>query len=319
MKILVTGCAGFIGSHTVEYLLSQGVEVIGIDNFDNFYSREIKLQNLSASHVSPLFTFVEGDICSSSDLSNLPSGISGVIHLAARAGVRPSILNPEAYIHTNISGTQNILSWMGKRKIRNLVFASSSSVYGDVTPLPFREDALVAEPVSPYAWTKRCGELMTFTAHHLNQLSVVNLRIFTAYGPRQRPDLAIRKFTELIERGEAIPVYGDGSTARDYTFVQDLVLGIWKALVFTQQAKPVYEIINLGSQNPVSLSELIRIIGKVLGREPVLNYLPMQPGDVIQTFADTGKAARLLNYSATCTLEKGIEEFYIWMKTPQVS
>ena len=198
MKILVTGCAGFIGSHTVEYLLSQGVEVIGIDNFDNFYSREIKLQNLSASHVSPLFTFVEGDICSSSDLSNLPSGISGVIHLAARAGVRPSILNPEAYIHTNISGTQNILSWMGKRKIRNLVFASSSSVYGDVTPLPFREDALVAEPVSPYAWTKRCGELMTFTAHHLNQLSVVNLRIFTAYGPRQRPDLAIRKFQNLL-------------------------------------------------------------------------------------------------------------------------
>jgi UDP-glucuronate 4-epimerase len=308
-KILVTGCAGFIGSHTTEALLERGHQVVGIDNFDPFYSREIKEKNLSGFIDHPGFTFSETDITQPHALDLLPADIDRVIHLAAKAGVRPSIEDPQGYIKTNISGTQNILDWMVKRNIKKMVFASSSSVYGNNRKLPFSESDNVDFPISPYAFTKKACELMNFTWHNLYQLDIINLRFFTVFGPRQRPDLAIRKFADLIQHNEPINLYGDGTTGRDYTFIDDIVKGVVASLDYINNHEKVYEIINLGNSTPLLLNELADTLFTLMKKEKNIVYLPMQPGDVQYTYADISKARELLGYQPDTPVREGLRKF----------
>lgn len=313
MKILVTGAAGFIASHVCEALLKKGFEVIGLDNFSDFYSREIKEHNLATLKGTAGFSFYELDITEFNSLKVIPH-FDVLIHLAAKAGVRPSIKDPAAYIHTNILGTENLHQLMRMRNCNKMVFASSSSIYGNSKTIPFTEDSLGTEPISPYAYTKRACELLNYTNHHLYEVDVLNLRFFTVYGPRQRPDLAIYKFTGLIEKGEEIPVFGDGGTARDYTFIDDTVDGVLRALDYILKKKNVYEIINLGNNKPVKLKDLIRMIGSALDKEVRIKYLPMQEGDVDITFADIGKAKKLLGYNPQTSMEEGLKLFMEWFR-----
>lgn len=309
--ILVTGVAGFIGSHLAENLLLNGYKVIGIDNFDSFYDIEIKRRNLYSIPVEN-FNFYNIDIRSKDQLSSLMDHVDVVIHLAAKAGVIPSLKQPDEYIYTNINGTLNILNFMLKKKISKLIFASSSSVYGNNRDIPFQEDSVSLTPVSPYAFTKKSCEILNYTYHHINNLDVLNLRLFTVYGPRQRPDLAIHKFFKLINEDKEIPVYGDGSSARDYTFIDDTINGIVSALEFIQENQGIYETINLGNQNPVNLLDLINVIGKVTNLKPRLRYLDQQAGDVDITFADISKAQQLFKYNPQTTLEDGLVKFNDW-------
>jgi nucleoside-diphosphate-sugar epimerase len=312
-KFLVTGAAGFIGSSLCELLVSEGFEVIGIDNFDPFYSREIKNSNILTLLSHPLFSLVEGNL---GDIANfdLSGDIDFVIHLAAKAGVRPSIESPEDYIENNINQTYSLYNWMEKRKIMKLIFASSSSVYGNNTKVPFAESDVVDFPISPYAFTKKSGELLTHTFHHLYHFDVINLRFFTVYGERQRPDLAIHKFAKSILNGEKITLYGDGSTSRDYTYVGDIVKGVFGAIRFLNSNNGVYETINLGSKTPITLLDLVKTLEKVIGKPAQINWEKMQPGDVDRTFADTEKAFKLLDYTPNTTLETGIYNFVEWLK-----
>jgi UDP-glucuronate 4-epimerase len=319
MKVLITGCAGFIGSHLSEYFLSQGHEVVGIDNFDSFYSKEKKEKNLSVSLSNKKFTFIELDIVNSADFARLPSGIDVVIHLAAKAGVRPSIMDPQAYTDTNVKGTLNILEWMKQNKITKMVFGSSSSVYGNNKKVPFVEDDVVDFPISPYAFTKKACELLNHTYHHLYGFDIINLRFFTVYGPRQRPDLAIRKFVELISTGKPVHLFGDGNTARDYTFINDIRNGIFSAFNYVSSHKNVFEIVNLGNSSPVKLNELVNCISEVLNKKPIINYESMQPGDVDITFANIEKAKRLLNYSPSTPLKEGLTAFVNWFSNEAIS
>ena len=312
MKVLITGSAGFIGSHVSEYFLSQGHEVVGIDNFDPFYSKERKNKNLAVSLKDKKFTFLELDITNAQAFSSLPSGIELVIHLAAKAGVRPSIQDPQAYTETNIKGTLNILEWMKQSQITKMVFASSSSVYGNNKKVPFAETDVVDFPISPYAFTKKACELLNHTYHHLYNFDIVNLRFFTVYGPRQRPDLAIRKFVDLISNDKPIHLFGDGSTARDYTFINDTRNGIYSACNYVMSNKNVFEIINLGNNSPVKLNELVDCIATILNKKPVIIREPMQPGDVDLTFANIDKAKKLLNYNPSTSLQDGIAAFIKW-------
>ncbi len=312
--ILVTGCAGFIGSHTTEALLNRGKKVVGIDNFDPYYSREIKEKNLSSFINHNNFVFSEIDITQKDSLKNLPQDIDKVIHLAAKAGVRPSIEDPEGYINTNINGTRNILAWMLHRNIKKLVFASSSSVYGENKKLPFAETDNVDFPISPYAFTKKANELMNYTWHHLYDMDMINLRFFTVYGPRQRPDLAICKFAGKISNNEPIHIYGDGTTGRDYTYIDDIVQGILASLHYVGQKDKVYEIINLGNSSPVQLNHLVDTIYKLMGKEKNIIHDPMQPGDVSYTYADITKAKELLNYHPGTSMEDGLRKFLDWQK-----
>jgi len=310
--ILLTGCAGFIGSHVAERLLNQNYKVIGIDNFDAFYKNSIKRKNLEYSLAHQNFQFHELDITDAEALKKIETPVDAVIHLAAKAGVLPSIKDPVGYTRVNINGTQNILDWILERKVKKLVFASSSSVYGNSKQIPFKESVTMDMPISPYAYTKRSCELLNHVYHHLYGIDILNLRFFTVYGPRQRPDLAIHKFVELIQKGEPVTMYGDGSTARDYTFVEDTVSGVVNALQYVIQNEQVFDTVNLGNNQPVPLKELIDTLYELMGAKPNIKKMPMQPGDVDITYADISKAQSLFNYQPKKKFKEGLKDFIEW-------
>ncbi len=312
MKILVTGAAGFIGSHLCERLLADGAEVVGLDSFDEFYSPAIKRSNIAECLEHKSFSLIEGDIrdteCVAGVLSR--SDINTIVHLAARAGVRPSIEQPLLYQDVNINGTMVLLEAAKEYGIRNFVFASSSSVYGNNKKVPFAETDNVDFPISPYAATKKACELICHTYHHLYDMDIMCLRFFTVYGPRQRPDLAIHKFARLIENGKPIPVFGDGSMRRDFTYIDDIIQGVMGAIEHCEG----YEIYNLGESRPVRLDELIGEIEKALGKKAIINRQPVQPGDVIQTYADVAKAKAKLGYNPQTDIADGLRAFVEWFR-----
>ena len=315
MEVLITGVAGFIGSNLADHLLANGIKVTGIDNFDSFYDRSIKKNNIASALRNPNFTFIETDITDRKTINSLKFNGEVVVHLAAKVGVRPSISHPESYISNNITGTQVILDWMLANGKTKMVFASSSSVYGNNKKVPFAETDNVNEPISPYAFTKKSCELLNHAYFKIHGMSFINLRFFTVYGKRQRPDLAIHKFVKQIIGKEAIQVYGEGNTGRDYTYVDDIVNGITSAINLLQATEqPIYEIINLGNSNPVTILELVNKISGTLNIEPIINFLPSQPGDVEFTFADISKASELLNYHPETPLETGLQNFVKWFK-----
>lgn len=312
MKVLITGVAGFIGSHLADRLLAEGHSVVGIDNFDPFYPRGDKEENLREAREHERFAFFEADIRSKGELDRVTAeldGIDAVAHLAAKAGVRPSIADPAGYHETNVVGTANVLELARSMGVRQFVFASSSSVYGVNPNVPWKETDKVLLPISPYASTKVCGELMGHVYSHLYGMRFIALRLFTVYGPRQRPDLAIRKFTQRIINGEPIEVFGDGSTRRDYTYVADIVSGFISALSYTRSN---YEVINLGNDQTVALKDLLNVLENALSQTAVLQYLPEQPGDVPQTWADISRARELLGYSPAVSVDRGIQCFLKW-------
>ncbi len=313
-KIIVTGCAGFIGSHLCEKLLVLGHSVVGIDNFDPFYARSVKEVNLNSFIGHPDFEFLEFDLADPGRLNREleHKQTDAIVHLAGKAGVRPSIEAPGDYTRANIVATQNILELMKNKGIKKLAFASSSSVYGNAEKIPFHETQDVSHPISPYAFTKKACELINYTYHALHGLDVINMRFFTVFGPRQRPDLAIHKFTRLILTGGEIPVFGDGSTSRDYTYYEDTVDGICRVLNYLLEHDRVYEIINLGNNQPVKLNDMIRAIENATGKKANIKQLPMQPGDVDITFASIEKAKSMLGYCPKYSFEEGIRNFVNW-------
>ena len=311
-RALITGGAGFIGSHLVDRLLAEGWQVAVVDNFDPFYARSLKLGNLAAHAGNPSLELHELDIRDARSLGRLTGTFDVILHLAAKAGVRPSIDDPVAYTQVNVEGTQNMLEWAKTRGVRQFIFASSSSVYGVNPKVPWREDDPVLLPISPYASTKASGELIGHVYSHLYGIRFLALRFFTVFGPRQRPDLAICKFADRILRGESIPLYGDGSTLRSYTYVGDIVQGVYSAIDYTGS---LYEIINLGSDRWVRLLEVVNGLEKILGRPATIEYLPMQAGDVTQTSADISKAQRLLGYSVQTDFLSGLAKYCDWLKS----
>ena len=314
---LITGGAGFIGSTLTKRLLDEGNNVIAIDNFNNYYNPELKEKNIK--DFKDNYKLYRIDIRNKEDIKKVmdENNIDVIVHLAAMAGVRPSIEDPILYQEVNGLGTQNILEEAKNHHIKNLVMASSSSVYGNCKEVPFNEKMIVDYAISPYAATKKANEVMAHVYHKLNNMNIIMLRFFTVYGPKQRPDLAINKFTRLMLNNEEIPMYGDGSTSRDYTYVDDIVDGIIKSCNYVMNNDNVYEIINLGSNNPISLKEMINTIGKVLDITPNIKELPMQPGDVDKTYADITKAKELLGYQPSISFEDGIKEFINWYKNNQ--
>lgn len=313
---LITGAAGFIGSHLADKLLNEGNKVIVVDNFCDFYNPEIKENNVKHNLSNPNYKLYRADIRDRNELAKVfnENKIDVVIHLAAMAGVRPSIDNPIYYQEVNCVGTQNILEEMKLHNIKKLVMASSSSVYGNCKEVPFKENMIVDFAISPYAATKKANEVMTHVYHKLFDFNVIMLRFFTVFGPRQRPDLAINKFTRLMLNNEPIPMFGDGTTSRDYTYIDDIVDGIIKSCNYVENNKDVYEILNLGNSSPVSLKEMINTIADVLGKTPNIQELPMQPGDVERTFADISKAKKLIGYNPKTSFKEGIESFIDWYK-----
>jgi UDP-glucuronate 4-epimerase len=314
-RVLVTGAAGFIGSHVCEALVARGDDVVGVDNFDAFYSRAVKERNLEGLRTMPRFRFLEADIVR----QPLPlDGVSVVLHLAARPGVRPSLEDPAAYSETNVTGTVRVLEAARRAGIRRVVFGSSSSVYGDATPAPFSEEGAAAWPISPYAASKRAGELMAHAFAHLYGMQIASLRFFTVYGPRQRPDLAIHRFTDLIARGQPVRMYGDGSSERDYTYITDCVDGVLAAVEWTARPRSqsegggVAEAINIGGGARVRLDRLIEVIARTLGREARVERHPEQPGDVRLTDADLRRAERELGFRPKVGIEAGIRQFVRW-------
>ena len=336
MNYLITGGSGFIGSHLVEGLLKNGHSVINIDNFDDFYDYKIKTQNtLESLGIKSEFTFTdkESDILKLStktksdhyqlyhqdirDKKGLEDifkthNIDLVIHLAALAGVRPSIERPLEYEEVNIRGTQNLWELCKAFGIRKFVCASSSSVYGNNEKIPFSETDNVDNPISPYAATKKCGEIIGHVYHSLYKIDMIQLRFFTVYGPRQRPDLAIHKFTKLISENREIPFYGDGSTARDYTFIDDIIDGILKSITYLEANENVYEIVNLGESEVVTLNQMLTVLETEIGKTALKKTLPMQPGDVQKTNADITKARTLIGYAPSTNFQNGIKKFVEW-------
>lgn len=312
----ITGGAGFIGSSLAEQIIKQGNKVITIDNFCNFYHPKIKENNIKNLLNDSNFKLYRNDIRDKQAIKKIfdENSIDIVIHLAAMAGVRPSIENPILYQEVNCMGTQNILEEMKKHKIQNLVMASSSSVYGNCKEIPFNENMIVDYAISPYAATKKANEIMTHVYHKLFNMNVIMLRFFTVYGPKQRPDLAINKFTKLMLEDKEIPMFGDGNTSRDYTYIDDIIDGIIKSCEYCLKYNDVYEILNLGNSKPVNLKEMIETIGKVLKIEPKIQRLPMQAGDVYQTYADINKAKEIIGYEPKITFEEGIMNFVNWYK-----
>jgi len=311
LRVLVTGAAGFIGSHVSEALLARGDQVVGFDNFDPFYGRDVKERNLEELRRTKGFSFVEGDIVRHS----LPlDGVAVVVHLAARPGVRPSLEDPASYSETNVTGTVRVFEAVRRAGIRRVVFGSSSSVYGDATPAPFSEDAVAAQPISPYAASKRAGELMAQAFAHLYGLQIACLRFFTVYGPRQRPDLAIHRFTDLISRSEPVRMHGDGSSERDYTYITDCVDGVLAAVEWTDRPRPrgIAEPINIGGGARVRLDRLIEVIGRAVGRAVRIERHADQPGDVRLTDADLRRAGRELGFRPKVGIEEGIRQFVRW-------
>jgi UDP-glucuronate 4-epimerase len=315
--VLLTGGAGFIGSHVSEALLRRGLQLSVVDSLDDFYSQAAKRANLEEIRKVGKFSLFEIDLC---DFDALREAISKlrpdtIIHLAARAGVRPSIENPQLYERVNVGGTLNLLELARQLGVKRFIFGSSSSVYGVTNRVPFVEDDPCLRPISPYAATKLAGEFFCHTYAHLYGLSAVCLRFFTVYGPRQRPDLAIRKFTTLMEAGKPIPVFGDGSMGRDYTFVDDTVAGVLAALDYQFPAGTTqFDIFNLGNSHPVSLNELIETLERVTGHSAIRDQMALQPGDVPITWANTEKAARMLGYQPTTSLKEGLEKFVRWLR-----
>ncbi|SDE66259.1 GDP-mannose 4,6-dehydratase [Riemerella columbipharyngis] len=336
MKYLVTGGSGFIGSHLVEQLLKKGHTVINIDNFDDFYSYKIKIRNtLESLGQNPDFQYHSKD----EDIEKIVSETASdtyrlyrqdlrdregleeifrkhqpdtIIHLAALAGVRPSIARPMEYEAVNIQGTMNLWELCKTLGIKKFICASSSSVYGNNEKIPFSETDFVDNPISPYAATKKCGEIIGHTYHHLYDIDMIQLRFFTVYGPRQRPDLAIHKFTKLIFENQEIPFYGDGNTARDYTYIDDIIDGILKSIDYIEKNFGVYEIINLGENEVISLNEMVSTIESVLNKKAIKKRLPMQPGDVQRTNADISKAKNLIGYAPKTNFLTGIKKFVEW-------
>ncbi len=324
MNIFVTGGAGFIGSHLCERLLLLGHDLIVLDNFNDFYDPAIKRRNFAevaetARRLGRSLTLSEGDIRDSRFLEmTLGEGEpEAVIHLAAMAGVRPSIERPALYAEVNLGGTLNLLDASRAAGVRRILFASSSSVYGNSPTVPFAESDPVDTPISPYAATKKGGELLCHTWHHLYGISIACLRFFTVYGPRQRPDLAIHKFARMLSRGEPLPIYGDGSTSRDYTYVDDIIDGVIKALEWTGGDIPRYGIFNLGESRPVALRRLVSVLEEAMGMPAQRVELPMQIGDVELTFADLTKSASQLGYRPSTEIESGIARFVAWFREEQ--
>lgn len=335
---VVTGGAGFIGSFLCQTLLEHGHKVINIDNFIDNYDYKVKIKNvLESVHNNIEFTFIEKildlsrlqsivnnetyqlEVCDIRNTEALESifrykKIDGVIHLAALAGVRPSIKDPQSYIDVNIQGTTNLLEVMKKNKINKWICASSSSVYGNNNTIPFTEEDIVDYSISPYAATKKSCEIIGYTYYHLYKINTIMLRFFTVYGPRQRPDLAIHKFTKQIDSNTPIHFYGDGSTTRDYTYVSDIINGIIQSIQYLETHSSVYEIINLGNHQTVSLKEMVHTIEKSLNKKAVFRYLPPQPGDVTQTYANISKAQHLLSYQPSVNFQQGITHFIEWYK-----
>lgn len=310
MKVLLTGGAGFIGSHLTEYLLNRGDKVWCVDNFNDYYNPDIKWQNIRKSLDNPSYKLIQGDILDYELLNNTfkSQKFDTIVHLAARAGVRPSLKEPMLYQEVNIRGTMNLFELAKTYGIDKFVFASSSSVYGSNKKVPFHEDDFVDHPVSPYAATKRMGEIIAYTYHHLYKISITCLRFFTVYGPRQRPDMAIHKFTNLIYNSQSIPMFGDGGSKRDYTFITDIVHGIVQSIDRCNG----YHIYNLGESNTISLKELIKLIEDNLNKKARIDSLPMQPGDVPITYADVSKAREELDYQPKVNIETGIKLFIQW-------
>ncbi|MFP3596402.1 GDP-mannose 4,6-dehydratase [Chryseobacterium sp. SIMBA_029] len=336
MIYLVTGGSGFIGSHLIGQLLRNGHSVINVDNFDDFYPYQIKIKNTLASidtisdfefsdketdirrlislSRSDQYIFYYQDIRDKKGLEDIfrNHSIDLVIHLAALAGVRPSIERPLEYQEVNIRGTMNLWELCKDFGIHKFVCASSSSVYGNNEKIPFSETDNVDNPISPYAATKKCGEILGHSYHHLYNIDMIQLRFFTVYGPRQRPDLAIHKFTKLISEGHEIPFYGDGNTARDYTYIDDIIDGITKSISYLENNSNVYEILNLGENQVITLSEMVSTIEKHLGKSAMRKILPMQPGDVLKTNADITKAKTLIGYKPDTDFQNGIKKFVEW-------
>ena len=310
----ITGGAGFIGSSLSEKLIKEGNKVITMDNFCDFYEPKIKENNIKELEKKENFKIYRADIRDRQAIKQIfdENKIDIVMHLAAMAGVRPSIENPILYQEVNCMGTQNILEEMKLHDIKNLVMASSSSVYGNCKEVPFREDMVVDYAISPYAATKKANEVMTHVYHKLFDMNVIMLRFFTVYGPKQRSDLAINKFTRLMLEDKEIPMFGDGTTSRDYTYIDDIVDGIKKSCEYCMNNKDVYEILNIGNSSPISLKEMIETIAKALGKEAKIKQLPMQPGDVDRTYADIGKAKKLIGYEPKVSFEQGIKNFVKW-------
>ncbi|NIR51190.1 NAD-dependent epimerase/dehydratase family protein [candidate division KSB1 bacterium] len=309
-RILVTGGAGFIGSHLSEMLLSQDFEVVCIDNFNEYYSPNSKRRNIGRLTKQDRFTLFEGDILNLDLLQQIfrNQRIDVVVHLAARAGVRASIKQPMLYQQVNVEGTTNLLEMAKEFEVEKFIFGSSSSVYGENKKVPFSEEDPVDHPISPYAATKKSGELICYTYHHLYELPVACLRFFTVYGPRQRPDMAIHRFTKNIYAGDAITMFGDGKSRRDYTYITDIIDGICKAIDCCES----YHIYNLGESRTIELSELIELIGKCLSKKPKIETLPVQPGDVPITYADISKARNEIGYEPRIGIEQGVENFVKW-------
>jgi len=307
--ILVTGAAGFIGSHLCERLLADGRRVVGLDSFDSFYDPKIKRANIAGCLTNSNFRLVEGDIRDAEVVAAALKGSDVVVHLAARAGVRPSIEDPLLYQDVNVRGTNIILETMRRLGMQKLVFASSSSVYGNNKKVPFSEKDVVDNPISPYAATKKAGELLCHAYHHLFGMDITCLRFFTVYGARQRPDLAIHKFAKLILAGKSIPVFGDGSMMRDHTYIDDIIAGVVAAIDHCGG----YKIYNLGESRPVSLSDLIAAIERAVGKKAIIERLPLQPGDVHQTYADVSRAKAELGYEPSTEIDAGLAMFAKWL------
>ena len=347
MKVVITGAAGFIGSHLSDRLLGNGWTVIGIDNFDDFYDPQIKRRNIEGCLKNKNFQLIEADIRDRTAMDKaISDGVDIIVHLAARAGVRPSIEQPLLYADVNVNGTTVLLEAAKKHKVSKFIFGSSSSVYGNprlrgdkLAPaeagVPFSEDDNVDFPISPYAATKKAGELICHTYHHLYGINVTCLRYFTVYGPRQRPDLAIHKFAKLIEQGKPIPVYGDGTAMRDFTYIDDVIDGTVAAMFSrhtcgagrqatnnegrgtTEKSRGTnhgFTIYNLGHSHPITVNDLIIEIEKALGKKAVKEYLPPQLGDVERTYADITKAAKDLGYNPSTTIQTGLAKFVAWLR-----
>ena len=311
MKALITGAAGFIGSHLSERLIADGWAVVAVDNFNDFYDPQIKRRNISDCLKNKNFHLIEADIRDGDAMNKIVAGdVQIIVHLAAMAGVRSSIAQPLLYADVNVNGTVVLFELAKKHRIDKFIFGSSSSVYGNNKKVPFSEDDNVDFPISPYAATKKAGELICHTYHHLYGMSVTCLRFFTVYGPRQRPDLAIHKFAKLIEQGKPIPVYGDGSMMRDFTYIDDIIGGTVAAMDKCRG----FNIYNLGESRPITVNDLITEIEKALGKKAKREYQALQPGDVECTYADVAKAARDLGYHPTMSIQAGLKKFTAWLR-----
>jgi len=323
--ILISGGAGFIGSHLVEQmLLNKKNKIVIMDNFNNFYEPALKERNIKELFIirekedldDDFLKVYRGDIRDNNFVNEVfdNNRIDIVIHLAAVCGVRPSIENPEEYYNVNVNGSLNLLEACKNRKIQKFIFASSSSIYGNNPKVPFSENDTVDNQISPYAETKKVGEHLCRSYYNLNDMSVACLRFFTVYGPRQRPDLAIHKFTELIFNNQEIPFYGDGDSERDYTYIDDVIEGIIKTIEWIKQGHKKFEIFNLGESNTVSLKLMVKTLENVIGKKAIINPLPMQPGDVIRTYADISKSRKVLGYTPKTDFQEGIVKFVDWYK-----